>query len=333
MKAIVLNSYGDADKAFRTMELPIPEINNDEVLIKVKATSINPIDYKIRSGFLPHLVPAFPAILHGDVAGIVAKIGANVTSFQIGDRVYGCIGGVAGINGALAEYTKADYRLLAKMPSNLDFATAAAIPLACITAYEVIFQRANLQPGQKILVYGGVGGVGHFAVQFAKVLGAEVYATISSEHQARLAKVLGADHTIDYKDETVEDFVNRCTDGNGFDVVFDTIGNQHLQQSFKAVKRKGTVLTTVSLDKIDLSPIHEKALGFHTVYMIIPILYHDAPGKQEHGQILQQITELVEQGKVKPLIDDKRFTFEQLADAHHYAEAGGSIGKIVLTVG
>ncbi|WP_412468761.1 zinc-binding dehydrogenase [Pedobacter sp. KLB.chiD] len=333
MKAIAINSFGAADKVFKTIELPQPEINDEEVLINVKATSINPIDYKIRSGFLPHLVPSFPAILHGDVSGIVAKVGPNVTAFQVGDRVYGCIGGVAGINGALAEYTKADYRLLAKMPDNLDFAAAAAIPLAGITAYEAILQRANLQPGQKILVYGGVGGVGHFAIQFAKVLGAQVYATVSNEQQAAVANELGADYTINYEREAVEHFVDQYTEGKGFDVVFDTIGNQHLQQSFEAVKRKGAVVTTVSLATMDLSPIHEKALAFHTIYMILPILYHDAAGKQQHGQILQHITKLVEQTRVKPLIDNRKFTFEQIADAHHYAEDGGNGGKIVLTIG
>ncbi|REC62240.1 quinone oxidoreductase [Chryseobacterium pennae] len=330
MKAIVLNSFGEADKAFKTIELPTPKINDEEVLIKVKATSINPIDYKIRGGHLPHLAPSFPAILHGDVSGIVEKTGANVTAFQVGDYVYGCIGGVIGIDGALAEYTKADYRLLSKIPKNLDFAAAAAIPLVGITAYEAIFQRANIQPGQKVLIYGGVGGVGHLGLQFAKALKAEVYATVSNEQEAAIAKELGANYTIDYKKETVEDFVNKHTDGKGFDVVFDTIGNQHLKNSFEAAKRKGTIVTTVSLDTIDISLIHEKALTFHTVYMIIPILYNDEAGKREHGQILRHITELVEQGEVKPLIYGVKFTFEQIAEAHQRAENGGLIGKIVM---
>lgn len=332
MKAIVIKNFGVPNDAFQTKELPIPDIHDEEVLIKVKATSINPIDYKIRGGYLPHLVPSFPAILHGDVSGIVEKTGANITEFQVGDYVYGCIGGVIGIDGALAEYTKADYRLLSKIPKNLSFTEAAAIPLVGITAYEAIFQRANIQPGQKVLIYGGIGGVGHLGLQFAKALEAEVYATVSNEQQAAIAKELGADYTIDYKKESVEDFVNKHTDGKGFDVVFDTIGNQHLQHSFEAVKRKGTVVTTLSLDKIDISPIHEKALAFHTVYMIIPILYNDEAGKQEHGQILKHISGLVEQGKVKPLIDEKSFSFEQIAEAHEYAEAGGNMGKIVITV-
>jgi NADPH:quinone reductase and related Zn-dependent oxidoreductases len=332
MKAIAINNFGAPNDTFETIDYPIPTIGNDEILIKVKATSINPIDYKIRGGHLPHLVLSFPAILHGDVSGIVEKTGANVTEFQVGDYVYGCIGGIIGINGALAEYTKADYRLLSKMPGNLDFADAAAIPLVGITAYEAIFQRANIQPGQKVLIYGSVGGVGHLGLQFAKVLGAEVYATVSNEQQAAIAKESGADYTIDYKKETVEDFVNKYTGGKGFDIVFDTIGNQNLKNSLNAVKIKGTVVTTLSLDTIDLSPVHEKALAFHTVYMIIPILYNDEAGKQEHGQILKHITELVEQGKVKPLIDDSNFTFEQVAEAHSYAEAGRNVGKIVISV-
>ncbi|MDR1503885.1 MAG: alcohol dehydrogenase catalytic domain-containing protein [Prevotella sp.] len=188
MKVIVINKFGYPNDTFQTIDYPVPAIGNDDILIKVKATSINPIDYKIRGGHLPHLVPSFPAILHGDVAGIVEKTGANVKEFQVGDYVYGCIGGVIGIDGALAEYAKADYRLLSRIPENLSFEEAAAIPLVGITAYEAIFHRANIQPGQKVLVYGSVGGVGHLALQFAKVLGAEVYATVSNEQQAVIAK-------------------------------------------------------------------------------------------------------------------------------------------------
>lgn len=330
MKAIVIKCFGNPEDTFQAIELPIPSINDDEVLIKVKATSVNPIDYKIRGGHLPHLVPSFPAILHGDVSGMVEKIGANVREFQVGDYIYGCIGGVMGINGALAEYTTSDYRLLSKIPDGMDFTEAAAIPLAGITAYEAIFQRAKIVPGQKVLIYGGVGGVGHLAVQFAKFLGAKVYATISNEQQDATAKKLGADYTIDYRKESVEGFVNKHTGGKGFDVVFDTIGNQHLNNSFKAVTRKGTIITTVSLDAIDISPIHEKALTFHTVYMIIPILYNDEAGKKEHGEILRHITELLEQGKIKPLIDPISFTIQEIAKAHTYAEGRKGIGKIVI---
>lgn len=330
MKATVIKCFGEPEDTFQAIDLPIPLINDNEVLVKVKATSINPIDYKIRGGYLPHLVPSFPAILHGDVSGIVEKTGVNVTGFKAGDRVYGCVGGINGIDGALAEYTKADYRLLSKMPNSITFTDAAAIPLAAITAYEAIFQRAKILPKQKVLIYGGVGGVGHLAIQFAKVLGATVYATVSTKDQAGWAKQLGADYTIDYKKETVQEFIKKYTDGNGFDMVFDTIGNQHLTNSFEAVKRKGTVATTLSLDTIDLSPVHEKALAFHTVYMIIPILYDDDAGKKEHGEILRHITELVEHGKVKPLVDPVDFNIEQIAQAHKYAETGKNIGKVVI---
>jgi len=330
MKAIAINNFGAPNNVFETIDYPIPTISKNEILIKVKATSINPIDYKMRGGHLPHLISSFPAVLHGDVSGIVEQAGSAVTEFKAGDKVYGCIGAVNGTNGALAEYTKADFRLLSKMPQNLSFKEAAAIPLVGITAYEAIFQRAKIRPGQNVLIYGGVGGVGHLAVQFAKVLGASVYATVSNEQQAETVKRLGADDTINYKKETVEEFVNKHTDGKGFDVVFDTIGNQNLYNSFKTVKIKGTVVTVLSLDTIDISLLHEKALSFHTVYMIIPILYNDEKGMQEHGHILKHITGLVEQGKVKPLIDGREFTVDQVAEAHSYAEAGRNTGKIVL---
>ncbi|SEO10308.1 NADPH2:quinone reductase [bacterium A37T11] len=161
---------------------------------------------------------------------------------------------------------------------------------------------------------------------------AEVYVTVSNDDQAKIVKDLDADYAIDYKQETVQNFVNRYTAGKGFDVVFDTIGNQHLKDSFEAVKRKGTVVTTLSLDTIDMSLMHEKALAFHTVYMIIPIFYNDEAGKQEHGQQLNHITELVEAGKVKPLIDPHIFSHDQAAEAHDYAEVGKNTGKVVITV-
>lgn len=327
---MIINKYGAAQEVFENIELPTPVPAADEILVKVMSTSINPIDYKIRGGYLPHLIPSFPAILQGDFAGIVSQIGTDVSGFEIGDHVYACNGAVLGIAGALAEYTTGDYRLFAKMPENLSFQQAAAVPLAGITAYEAVFYRMNITKGQKVLIYGSVGGVGHFALQFVKSLGGIVYATVSDEEQAKTAKTLGADYTINYKKEPIQKFVDKHTNGKGFDVVFDAIGNQNLLNSFEAVKIKGLVVTTQSLEAIDLSMIHEKALEFHTVYMIIPILYDDKKGKKEHGEILKHIGKLITDGAVTPLIA-RNFSFEEVADAHNYAEKGNLSGKVIIS--
>jgi len=328
MKAIIINKYGVADEVFESAELPVPVIATDEVLVKVMATSINPIDYKIRGGHLPHLVTSFPAILHGDVAGVVKQVGRDVTAFKPGDKVYGCIGGFLDLGGALAEFVKATSDLFAKMPDNLSFGQAAALPLVGITAYQAM-EKVIIQPGQKILVYGGTGGVGHLIVQLAKMAGAEVYATASGDNKAAIVKSLGADFAIDYHQEMVEDIIKNYTNGKGFDVVFDTVGNQNLLKSFQLAKIAGSIVTILALTSLDISLLHEKALNLHVVYMITPMLYNDKAGKEHLGTILSDITRLVEQGKVVPLID-RTFSFDQLAAAHQYAEYGHAIGKVVV---
>lgn len=329
MKATVINKYGVADAVFESAEIPDPVIAPDEVLVKVMATSINPIDYKIRSGHLPHLVTSFPAILHGDVAGVVEQVGRDVTAFKPGDKVYGCIGGFLDLGGALAEFVKATGDLFAKMPDNLSFAQAAALPLVGITGYQAV-EKVIIQPGQKILVYGGTGGVGHLIVQLAKLAGAEVYATIADENKAAIVKSLGADYAIDYHIETVEDIIENYTNGKGFDVVFDTVGNENLLNSFQLAKIGGSIVTILALTSLDISLLHEKALNLHVVYMITPLLYNDKAGKEHLGTILSDIAKLVESGKVTPLID-RTFSFDEIAAAHQYAERGNNIGKVVVS--
>lgn len=328
MKAIVINKFGNALDVFEKAELPVPVIGENEILVKVVGTSVNPVEYKIRNGTLSGLASEFPVVLHSDVSGIVEAVGKNVNEFMKGDEVYGCAGGLIGNLGALAEFMKGDYNLFSKKPSNINFAEAGALPLVSIAAFEAIFDRAKVKPSQKVLVYGGVGGVGHLGVQFAKIAGAEVFATVSSEQQAEIVKKMGADHVINYKTEIVEDFINIHTNGKGFDVVFDTIGNENLENSFKAAKLNGTVVTTSSLLEINLTPVHLKGLDFKVVFMLIPMLHNVS--KERHGEILKQVATWVEQGKVKPLIDSK-FSFENVGLAHQRAESGQILGKVVIT--
>ena len=328
MKAIVIKQFGEPN-VFQTIDLPVPEVLGDRVLIRVAATSVNVVDYKIRSGAIADIAPDFPAILHGDVAGVVEAVGDEVDAFKVGDLVYACAGGVKGTSGALAQYMLADARLVALKPKSLTMAEAAALPLVSITAWEGLIDRAKVQSGQKVLIYGGTGGVGHIGVQLAKWSGAKVYALVSNEEKAAIARQLGADVTINYRQTPVAEFVAEHTDGEGFDVVFDTVGNDNLQNAFRAAKLNGTVVSLVSLSQQDLTLLHAKGLTLHLVYMLIPML--SGIGCSRHGEILSKLADLVDKGQVRPLLDPKSFTVAQVAAAHAYAESGQAAGKIVLT--
>ncbi|KST69431.1 zinc-dependent alcohol dehydrogenase family protein [Mastigocoleus testarum] len=327
MKAIVIERFGQPS-VFQTADLPIPEVLPHHVLIRVAATSINAVDVKIREGVVPDIAPSFPAILHGDVAGTIEKIGDNVEGFKVGDEVYGCAGGVKGMGGALAEYMLADARLVAHKPKSLTMLEAAALPLVSITAWEGLVDRAKIQPGQKVLVYGSTGGVGHIGVQLAKWVGATVYALISSEGKAMIASELGADFTINYRQTPIEEFVAEYTNGEGFDIVFDTVGNDNLQNAFKAAKLNGTVVSLVSLSQQDLTLLHAKGLTLHLVYMLLPMLFD--VNRSHHSDILSQIAHLVDEGKLRPLLDSKSFRFVDVSAAHTYQESGNAIGKVTL---
>jgi NADPH:quinone reductase len=327
MKVQAIEQFGTPD-VFRTMELPQPQVLPGQVLIRVAATSVNPVDLKIRSGVVKDIAPEFPAVLHGDVAGVVEAIGAEVSRFQPGDEVYACAGGVKGLGGALAEYLLADAALVAHKPKSLTMTEAAALPLVSITAWEGLIDRAKIQPGQRVLVYGSTGGVGHIGVQLAKWAGATVYALVSSDEKAAIARRLGADVTINYRQQSVEEFVAEHTQGQGFDVVFDTVGNDNLQNAFKAVKLSGTVVSIVSTSQQDLTLLHAKGLTLHLVFMLIPLLF--GIGRAHHGEILSQLAELVDAGKVRPLLDAQTFDMTEIALAHQRAASGQAIGKVVV---
>jgi len=328
MKAMVIHRFGGPG-VFSPAEMSKPALKAGQVLVEVHASSVNPIDYKLRKGLFPAIAPPFPAVLHGDVAGVVVKAAKGVQQFVPGDEVYGCAGGVAGHGGALADYMACPAALLAKKPKTLTFAEAAALPLAGITAWEAMIDRAQVRPGQRVLVHGGTGGVGHLALQIAKWAGSRVYATASSADKLRLAKSLGADGTIDYKTEPVEEYVARHTRGKGFDVVFDTVGGQNLMTSFEAAGLGGTVAAIAARGKADLTPLHMKALTLHAVFMLIPLL--KGIGRDHHGKILSQLALLVDEGHVRPLLDEERFSFAEVGAAHRKLERGRAVGKIVLT--
>jgi NADPH2:quinone reductase len=326
MRAIIIEEYGDAEN-FALKDIPIPTVAPGTVLLRVKGTSVNPVDLLTRSMGAP-LAPDLPAILHSDVAGIVERVSDDVTSFEVGDEVYGCVGGVAGTPGTLAEYVLADANLLARKPATADMMSAAALPLVSITAWQAVFERARIEPGQKILVFGGSGGVGHIVIQLAKHVGAHVVATASSDAKRRIALECGADDVVNYKELPIESIVQDHSRGAGFDVVIDTVGGGNLANAFQATKMGGEVVTTVALGQVDLSQAHMRALSLHVVFMLIPLLH--GVGRADHGKILSEIAGLVDAGKLKPVIDPSRFTMDQVAQAHELMESGAHVGKIVL---
>lgn len=334
MKAVILKDFGGTENLMFT-ELEKPTPTSHQVVIRVHASSVNPIDYKIRNGMAKHFAPMEPRILHGDVAGTIAAIGSQVTRFKVGDEVYGCIGGVGPRPGALAEFAVADAELLALKPKNLSFHEAAALPLVCVTAWDALIDRANIQKGQTVLVHAGTGGVGHIGIQLAKMRGATVHTTVSSAAKEKLARQLGADAVINYREKTVSEYVSEHTSGRGYDIVFDTVGGTTLEASFAAVRTYGTVVSCQTAHpSCDLRGAAIKALTLHSVLMLLPLLDGESSSRARahQGEIMTEITRLVERGQLKPLIDDKRFLLEEVGLAHQRAESGQQIGKIVIEV-
>ena len=326
MKAMVIDRFGPPE-VFELRELPDPEPGPGEVRIRVRASSLNPVDTKIRRGDVP-VGPEFPAVLHGDVAGVVDALGPGVEGFAEGDAVFGCAGGVRGLPGALAEYMIADARLIAPAPESLSLEEAAALPLVSITAWEALVDKVGVREGMHLLIHGGTGGVGHIGVQLAADAGARVTVTVGNEHKASLARSLGAQEAVIHSQETVDRYVARLTAGQGFDAVFDTVGKQVLVDSITAAGLYGQVVTISGRSTLDIKPAFQKQLTLHTVFMLIPMLNNVR--REHHGEILREIAARVDGGRLRPLLDERRFGFTEVAAAHARMEAGEHIGKIVL---
>lgn len=328
MKAMIVNAFGGTD-VFEKADVEKPALKAGHLLVKIAATSVNTVDTMIRQmgPDLP-LSPPAPAILGMDFAGTVEEVGEGISGFNVGDEVYGCAGGLADLPGTLAEFMVADAKLVAHKPKSLSMKEAAAIPLVGITAYEGLV-RAGAKAGQKILVHGGSGGVGHIAIQLAHHFGAEVYSTGGGDVQSELIESLGAT-AINYKTESVADYVEKYTGGAGFDVVYDSVGGPNLQSSFDAAALNGHVATTVSLVELDLSTAHFKGLSLHVVFMLIPML-HDVK-REEHGKILADIAAIVDAGKLKPIVDKESFSLEQVGKAHDRLASGQALGKVVIDI-
>lgn len=326
MKAMLVKKYGE-DAVFEASDVEKPQVKEGHALVKIAASSVNTVDTMIRKmGKDLPLSPDAPGLLGMDFAGTVEAVGEGVTDIQTGDEVYGCAGGLADLPGTLSEYILADAHLVAHKPKNLSMREAAALPLVAITAYEGL-TRASVKKGQKVLVHGGSGGVGHVAVQLAKHFGAQVYSTGGGDKQMALIQELGAT-AINYKTEAVEDYVAKHTDGAGFDVIFDSVGGLNMTKSFEAAALNGHVASTVSLCELDLTLAHFKGLSLHVVFMLIPMLHNVR--RAEHGTILRELARIAESGALKPVLDENRYSLDQVGQAHARLESGQGLGKVVV---
>jgi NADPH:quinone reductase len=324
MQAAVLKS---PNTDFRTMSVARPEPLAGQVRVRIQASAVNPLDLKIRAGEAAHARQPLPAILGIDLAGIVEAVGPGVVGFCQGDAVYGMTGGVGGLQGSLAEFAVVDARLLAHKPANLDMREAAALPLIFITAWEGLVDRAAVRAGQRVLVLGGAGGVGHVAIQIAVAAGAEVYA-VDGAAKAKFLARLGAT-PID-RAVAVEEYVARYTGDRGFDIVYDTVGGSALDTAFKAVRRFGHVVSCLGWGTHALAPLSFRAATYSGVFTLLPMLTGE--GREHHGEILAEATRLAEAGKLAPRVDPRRFTLETVAAAHEALERGNAAGKLVVTI-
>jgi len=336
MKAVVMTQAGSPD-VLTMMDVPEPEIARPgDVKIALKAAGINPIDTKVRGRgvFYPD---GLPAVLGCDGAGVVVETGNAVQGFAVGDEVWFCHGGLGGEQGNYAQFTVIDEAFLSHKPATWSFAEAAAAPLVLITAWEALFDRARLQAGQTLLVHAGAGGVGHIAIQLAHHHGARVCTTVSSIEKAEFVRELGADQTINYREQDVREAIMQWTDWRGVDVVFDTVGPAILQQSLPMVAHYGRLVTLLDPgNAIDWKPARDRNLSISFELMLTPMMnkderpeLHDA--RMHQVEILERCRKLAEAGHLR-LHVARQFPLQDAQQAHRDIEAGHSKGKTVLII-
>jgi NADPH2:quinone reductase len=318
----------EASGPIRVRSVARPHAGPGSVLVRIHASGVNPLDTKIYAGAAPHARQPLPAILGLDLAGVVEAVGSGVQQFRAGDEVFGMTGGVGGHPGTLAEYAAVDADLLAIKPKNLSMRESAALPLVFITAWEGLVDRAALRPNQTLLVHGGAGGIGHIAIQLAQTLGAQVFAT-GSEAQRNSIEAFGATF-IDYKSSTVADYVERCTRGAGFAVIFDCVGGATLDASFAAVARFGHVVSALGWGTHALAPLSFRAASYSGIFTLLPLLTGE--GRAHHGDILRHASRLAEAGQLRPHMDPRHFTLHSVAEAYAALTTRSARGKLAVNI-
>jgi NADPH:quinone reductase len=332
MKAVLMTAAGGPE-VLQLQDVPEPKIQQPtELLIRLKAAGINPIDTKLRQRgtFYPDQMPA---ILGCDGAGVVEAVGSGVQQFQVGDPVYFCNGGLGAQAGNYAELIVVDERFVARKPNSLSFAEAAAAPLVLITAWEALCDRCNLQPGQRVLIQAGAGGVGHVAVQLAALKQARVATTVGSEEKARLVRQLGAELAILYKQTDVVQAVMDWTQGEGVDIAFDTVGGATFFQSLETVKVYGDAVTILEFDTTNANwkTARMRNLRLSQELMLTPMLQALVAAQQHQANILKECAQLFDEGKLKIHLQQV-FPLAEAAKAHQLLETGSMTGKLVLQI-
>lgn len=311
-------------------DVPPPQIQQErQILVRLRAAGVNPIDTKLRQRgtFYPEQMPA---ILGCDGAGVVEAIGPGVQQFRVGDEVYFCHGGLGGHPGTYAEYAIVDERFAAPKPSAIDFAAAAAAPLVLITAWEALYDRGRLEAGRKVLIHAGAGGVGHVAIQLAKLAGATVCTTVSTSEKANFVRQLGADHVIFYRETDPIQAVLDWTNGEGVDLTFDTIGGKVLSQSFAQTAVYGDVVTILAPDaQTDWKTARDRNLRVSYELMLTPMLKGMMQAQIDQAKILRQCARLIDQKELVIHVN-QTFPLAEAAAAHRAIETGSTTGKLVL---
>ena len=310
MKAAQIKNYGGPD-VIEIVDVEKPKAGPGQVLVKVYASSINPFDIAIIKGFVAQMTDSkLPMTIGLDISGVVAELGEGVDSFVVGNKVYGSGGVLSGGSGSFAEFSAVPAKNIAKMPSNLDFNQSAAVVLTGVSTVQALVEHIKLQPGQKILIHGGAGGIGTMAIQIAKSIGAYV-ATTASDTGIDYAKKLRADHVIDYKKEKFEELIS------DYDAVFDTVGGEVFEKSFKVLKKGGIIVSMLVRDGKELSEKYQVASIYQST-------------KVNTGS-LNMLTDFTENKGVRAHID-KVFSFDRIKDAFKEQESGEVKGKIVIEI-
>lgn len=326
MKALVLENF---NTPYQLKDVEMPVAAKGEVLVKIAASGVNPLDLKIIAGQAAHAKAQLPAILGIDIAGVVEQVGEGVTGFKVGDEVYGMTGGINGVQGSLAQYAAVDADLLAIKPKNITMRQAAAIPLVFITAWEGLVDRANISEGKTVLIHGGAGGVGHMAIQIAVAKGADVFSTVRVANND-LIHQYGAT-PIDYNTLSVDEYVDQYADGEGFDIIYDTVGGATLDASFKAAKQyTGHVVSALGWGTHTIAPLSFRGATYSGVFTLYPLI--SGKGRAHHGEILREATELIEAGKLLPLVDEANYTLHTVANAYQAIADQAVNGKVVINV-
>ncbi len=308
MKTVRIHEYGNAN-VLRFEDIPVPGIAADELLVKVHAASVNPLDWKVREGYMKDMhMHNLPLTLGWDFSGTVEKVGSSVKGFKTGDKVY-CRPSVER-DGSYAEFIEVKASDVALMPKSITYDEAASIPLVGITAWEMLINRAKIQKGQRVLILAASGGVGSIAVQIAKNRGCYVVGT-TSRINFDMVKKLGADDVIDYMSQ---DFSERLTN---FDVVLDTIGGAVQEKAFKVLRKGGMLVSTAHMPSSDLA--HKFDVRCDYVFV------------GPNAQILNELRTLIDKGQIRPVVD-KVFKFDEVKQAQNYSQSGKARGKIVLEI-